>query len=314
MMRVLSLALLLIYCLLPLCLTEEADLKSSKGFDWIKMLPIIKYLLILAALGQDHTTAEGKNLDMALKSVDDQYEGCINDMAHMVTTVYMKKETSDPKSNFTKAWEDGVRNAKKPTDANLKMNHSIAIHVYTGDRVYSTFNKAVGSDKNRYKDKKYNWYSLHFWLTEAVQILRKNQGGCKTSYRGTKDTYSTKNVVGKEVRFGSFASSSFKQAEANRFGDKSCFEIYTCQGAHVEKYSVYPHEKEVLIPPYETFNVTAVRTKKDDPKLWCDSVFTLRSLRTISYVNCAAASSSGKPVAFFSVVSISALFCYVFKY
>lgn len=277
------------------------------------MLPIIKALLILAALGQDLTTAEGKNLDMALKSVDDQYEGCVNNMTRMVTTVYMKKETSDPKSNFTKAWDDGVKKAKTPTDANLKMNHSIAIYVYTDDRVYSTFNKAVSSDKNRYKAKKYSWYSLHFWLTEAVQILRKNKGVCKTSYRGTKDTFSTKNVVGKEVRFGSFASSSFQQAVANDFGDKSCFEIYTCQGADVQKYSKYPSEQEVLIPPYETFTVTAVKTKTDDPSLWCDSVFTLSSVRIVSNVNCAAASSSGKPVAFLSVVSISALLCYVFK-
>ncbi|ROL51119.1 Ecto-ADP-ribosyltransferase 4 [Anabarilius grahami] len=71
------------------------------------------------------------------------------------------------------------------------------------------------------------------------------------------------------------------------FGKVSCFEIYTCEGADVAKYSKLPHEKEVLIPPYEKFKVTHVKTKEEQKDLWCDTVFTLKSSGIRSDLNCA---------------------------
>ncbi|KAG1966965.1 NAD(P)(+)--arginine ADP-ribosyltransferase 2-like [Pimephales promelas] len=82
---------------------------------------------------------------------------------------------------------------------------------------------------------------------------------------------------GTEVRFGSFASSSLDRKVAQGFGTKSCFEIKTCKGVNVIKYSKYPEQKEVLIPPNETFKVTAVKTRKDQKNLWCETVYKLES-------------------------------------
>ncbi|CAM4334533.1 unnamed protein product [Leuciscus chuanchicus] len=56
-------------------------------------------------------------------------------------------------------------------------------------------------------------------------------------------------------------------------------------GVDVIKYSKYPHQKEVLIPPYEKFMVTDVKTKGQDGA-WCDTLFKLKSTGKISYLNC----------------------------
>ncbi|XDV12361.1 hypothetical protein PO909_001057 [Leuciscus waleckii] len=251
------------------------------------MLLIIEaLLLILAALGQDHRAGvEGKiyPLDMALNSVDDQYDGCRDNMANLVKTKYLKEEIKKS-SEFGNTWHDGVKNAKKPQD-NLEQIHSVAIYVYTNmnSNVYRDFNNAVRSEKQKYKDKTFKWYSLHFLVTDAIKILKKKQK-CHSTYRGTTAEFEMK-VPNKEVRFGSFTSSSLDRKVANDFGSKSCFEIYTCEGADVIKYSKYPDQKEVLIPPYEKFKVTDVKTK-GQKGAWCDTVFKLKSTGKISYLNC----------------------------
>ncbi|KAK9961645.1 hypothetical protein ABG768_007059 [Culter alburnus] len=245
------------------------------------MLLIIEALLLISsALGQDHR----EKLDMALNSVDDQYKGCTKDMANLVKTKYLQKETSDSKSEFSNAWKDAVNKNKNKTPGDgLTMNHLNAIYVYTNSafELYNNFNNAVHEDKKQYKKKKYEWYSLHFLLTDAIQILKRTQKKCFLTFRGTKIQFK-KNVQNKKVRFGRFTSSSLDRKEAEPFGTKSCFEIRTCEGAELTKYSLHLEEEEVLIPPYETFKVTAV--KKD---LWCETVFVLNSTGRRSDLNCA---------------------------
>ncbi len=287
--------------------------RSSEGFDWIKMLLIIEaLLLILAALGQvslcssmnitdmntddwllwflllqDHRAAAVKGqifpLDMALNSVDDQYDGCTREMAQLVERRYLKKELNNSRNDFKIAWQEGEKNIKEPEN-NLTRKHSIAIYVYTGDKVFRDFNNETRYGKHNYTTEAYEWYSLHFLLTEAIQILNKTQKTCYDTYRGTKFRY---NFLNTKVRFGSFASSTFNRNKTKFFGTVSCFEINTCEGAEVTKYSKLPHEREVLIPPYETFKVTSVRTKRDEKDLWCDTVYTLKNTGKTSDLNCA---------------------------
>ncbi len=205
-------------------------------------------------------------------------------MAHLVKTKYLTKEISNS-AQFRIGWQAGETFVKFPKGY-LTRNHIIAIYVYSDNHVYKSFNSDNRYGKNQYKHKTYKWYSLYFLLTEAIQILKKTQYGCRSTYRGTKVEFNP-HVLNKEVRFGSFASSSLDRNKAQEFGSKSCFEIYTCEGAYVAQYSKYPDEREVLIPPYEKFKVTAVRTRKYQPYLWCDTVFTLKSTKTRSDLNCA---------------------------
>ncbi|XP_048015926.1 LOW QUALITY PROTEIN: ecto-ADP-ribosyltransferase 5-like, partial [Megalobrama amblycephala] len=236
---------------------------------------------------QDHrTAADGEifPLDMAENSVDDLYVGCKKNMSDRVKTELLERELNNS-PEFKTVWQIGETNATIPND-NLTENHSVAIYVYTNSRfnLYQVFNNAVRTDKQIYKDKTFTWYSLFFLLTEA--ILKETQNGCKLTYRGTNVEFN-KNVLNKQVRFGQFASSSVDRTEAEVFGDVSCFEIRTCEGVDLTKYSSFPEEKEVLIPPYEKFNVIDIKTRTDHEDLWCETVYTLESTGVRSDLNCA---------------------------
>ncbi|XP_050957607.1 ecto-ADP-ribosyltransferase 5-like [Labeo rohita] len=278
----------------------------------MKMLLIIEALLILAALGQDHRAAAAVEntfpLDMAPNSVDDQYKGCENEMEDKVENYYLEQERS-ASAEFNKAWQEGEENAKK-AEGSLTQNHSIAIYVYTNkdSTVYSNFTSATRTDKQKYEEGAFKWYSLHFLLTEAIQTLKKTQNRCYVTYRGTNVKFDVQSI---EVRLSSFSSSSLDRKVIQGFGNVSCFEIYTCEGADLTKYSKYPEEKEVLIPPYETFIVTDVKNRTDQPDLWCETVFMLNSTGK-SDLSCALF-NSGNHAAFCNILLIlQILVCKVF--
>ncbi|ROL42414.1 NAD(P)(+)--arginine ADP-ribosyltransferase 2 [Anabarilius grahami] len=250
------------------------------------MLLIIEALLFLAALRQDHRAAAEETvypLDMAPDSVDDRYYGCEKIMADLVNKKYLAMEKNNS-PNFKAAW---IIADKKTSKLNifskLSTQHKIAIKVCADDNVRSEFSHDTRTGRQSYKDNTYKWYSLHFLLTEAIQILKKKENKCFDTFRGTNDKFDYQSG---EVGFGSFASSSLNRERAKRFGRVSCFEIHTCEGAEVTKYSRYPDEKEVLIPPYEKFNVV-VKTKTDDPNLWCETVYILKNSGIRNELNCA---------------------------
>ncbi|XP_055032340.1 ecto-ADP-ribosyltransferase 5 [Misgurnus anguillicaudatus] len=259
------------------------------------MLTTAALILIVTSnvvLGQGDRRAVKRQrfpLNMAEDSVDDRYEGCTEKMEKLVETKYLPEEITANISGFGKVWENSTKNIPGPKD-NLKRNHLIAISVYTGVIVYSKFNQDARTGKQKYKDKTYKWYSLHFWLTQAIQTLKKTEKGCKSTFRGTNVTFEGFNNT--DIRFGSFTSSSLDRKVTADFGNQSCFEIETCHGADVSKYSQFPNQKEVLIPPYETFKVTNIRNgQKDD---WCKTVFVLKSYKITSNLNCAVASVKPK--------------------
>ncbi|XP_073801397.1 erythroblast NAD(P)(+)--arginine ADP-ribosyltransferase-like [Danio rerio] len=234
---------------------------------------VVALLLIVVAL-QDHRAAvEGVNLDMAEDSVDDQFDGCSAEMGKLVLDTYLKEEFNKSR-NYSIAWLEASKIYKE-----LGL---IAIHVYTnnGLKVFRNLNTDARNGKSNYKTLKYNWYSLHFFLTKGLQKLK---GGCHNTYRGT--TMDVNVVKGREVRFGSFTSSSLDKKAIEAYGGKTCFEIHTCEGAHIEKYSKYPEEREVLIPPYEKFKVKDIKKRKDK-ELWCETVISLESSGKRSDLNC----------------------------
>ncbi|XP_026096052.1 NAD(P)(+)--arginine ADP-ribosyltransferase 2-like [Carassius auratus] len=259
------------------------------------MLLIIEALLLIsAAQGKDHRAATEEEivpLDMALNSVDDQYEGCREKMADLVQNEYLEKELKILK-NFKEAFEEGNNKFYRSWFGKLRKIHKIAIYAYTFNKIglnnlniHVKFNRDTRCNKQNYPVMKYEWYSLHFLLTEAIQILKKTQNRCFKTFRGTELAFD-QDVENKEVRFGSFTSSSLDPNKANKFGTLSCFEIHTCEGADISNYSMLPSEKEVLIPPYEKFIVTGIRKRKSKKNDECKTVFVLESTGIRSDLNC----------------------------
>ncbi|XP_056305700.1 erythroblast NAD(P)(+)--arginine ADP-ribosyltransferase [Danio aesculapii] len=246
------------------------------------MKMMIEALLLIVAALQDHrVTAVGYPLDMALNSVDNQYKGCTDNMSALVKTEYLPKELNNSKTNLKEAWKEAEKFINGTN--NLTHDHSIAIYMYTGDKVFRDFNNATRYGRQNYTIGKYGWYSLHFLLTEALQILKTTQNRCFDTFRGTKSKFE---LLNNTVRFGSFASSSYDWRKAKFFGNKSCFEIHTCEGAEITNHSKLRHEKEVLIPPYEMFRVTETKTIDKQNDLWCETVYVLNSTGIRSDLNC----------------------------
>ncbi|XP_014038372.1 T-cell ecto-ADP-ribosyltransferase 2-like isoform X2 [Salmo salar] len=225
-------------------------------------------------------------LDMAPTSIDDQYVSCSNNMHNEVNTVYLPRE-KNTNSDFNNAWNEARENAK-PSIHGLQKVHSMAIYVYTNaePEIYPDFNRQVRDGRSNYGTTSFQYHSLHFYLTEAIQMLKRNQTTCKTTYRRTK-VYFDKDVVNKKVRFGTFTSSTLgREIGRDSFGETSCFEITTCFGADISYYSVFTGEREVLIPPYEVFTVTNIQTKSPENNLWCEVIYTLVSAGDQSDLKC----------------------------
>lgn len=108
--------------------------------------------------------------------------------------------------------------------------------------------------------------------------------------KGQQKIQPTVGVLGKEIRFGAFTSSSIGDFPSNeKFGYETCFQIYTCLGADISLYSRFgEYEAEVLIPPYEIFKITKITKRSDNKDLPCEVVLQLNSTeKSLSNLNCA---------------------------
>ncbi|XP_037328885.2 erythroblast NAD(P)(+)--arginine ADP-ribosyltransferase-like [Pungitius pungitius] len=234
---------------------------------------------------------EAVQLNMAEGAVDDMYFGCNEPMTKRIKDKYFEEEKTKTFSNVCrnaqKCVKRGLNNIDKGDEA-LTKDHMQAICVYTSGYggFYKTFNEKVLTGRCNYT--LFPYHSLHFWLTSAVQILRKGQPDCHISYRRSNTKFIGK--VNQIMRFGAFTSSSMITT-LTHFGNKACFKIRTCSGAKLKKYpELKDREQEVLIPPYETFNITEVTNKQKVTGLEdCKVVYVLESAGIHSNLNCKAA-------------------------
>ncbi|KAL9869999.1 NAD(P)(+)--arginine ADP-ribosyltransferase 2-like [Geothlypis trichas] len=219
-------------------------------------------------------------LDMAQNSFDDQYLNCGPAMTKALLDLIGSEFQEN--TGFSQAWVKATDEWQKhcSSSSTLSPTQTIALMAYTTDYVYSAFNKAVrtaGRSRQEYRDN-FHFKALHFLLTQAVQKLpRPNE--CQTVYRGVRG-YQFNVTVGDKVRFGQFASSSLVQLVAQDYGTDTMFEAHTCHGVNIEKFSFREREKEVLIPPFETFVVTDVNTNGSTLNI------VLRSTGNSSNYNC----------------------------
>uniref|UniRef100_A0A3B1JZJ0 NAD(P)(+)--arginine ADP-ribosyltransferase n=1 Tax=Astyanax mexicanus TaxID=7994 RepID=A0A3B1JZJ0_ASTMX len=114
-------------------------------------------------------------LDMAENSVDDSYEGCRDAMEKLVVSKYIKQERKNT-PGFAAAWKNALN--KSCSEENKFKNQSAAIYLYTGNPAinkkcsYIEFNAATRKGKAAYKSNSFQFYTLFFYLTDAVQQLK----------------------------------------------------------------------------------------------------------------------------------------------
>ncbi|XP_038958304.1 ecto-ADP-ribosyltransferase 5 isoform X3 [Rattus norvegicus] len=186
------------------------------------------------------------------------------------------------------AWAHGRHKLTLPPG--FKAQHGVAVMVYTNssNTLYWELNQAVrtgGRSRELYM-RHFPFKALHFYLTRALQLLR-GTGGCSREagevvFRGVSSLHFEPKRLGDSVRLGQFASSSVDERVARRFGNATFFNLRTCFGAPIQALSVFPEEREVLIPPHEVFLVTGF--SQDGAQ----SIVTLWSYnQTCSHFNCA---------------------------
>ncbi|XP_047735082.1 ecto-ADP-ribosyltransferase 5 isoform X4 [Prionailurus viverrinus] len=232
-------------------------------------------------------------LGLAPDTFDDAYVGCAEEMEEKAAPL-LKEEMAghallrESWEAAREAWEHRRRGLTLPPG--FKAQHGMAVMVYTNssNTLYWELNQAVrtGGGSREFYMKYFPFKALHFYLTRALQLLQ-GSGGCsrgpgKVVFRGVGTLHFEPKKLGDSVRLGQFASSSLDEAVARRFGNATFFSLRTCFGAPIQALSVFPEEREVLIPPHEVFLVTRFSQEG------AQSLVTLWSYnQTCSHFNCA---------------------------
>ncbi|XP_074385367.1 erythroblast NAD(P)(+)--arginine ADP-ribosyltransferase-like isoform X1 [Zonotrichia albicollis] len=242
------------------------------------MAPLAQTLALLA-MTMATTAVKVVTLDMAQDSFDDQYRECGPVMTEALSA--LNRSDFDQNPFFAQAWPKARakwQSLGSPVSPLSSPAQAIAFMAYTMNELYKKFNAAVrvaGRSRQEYQDK-FHFKTLHFLLTQALKTLRVTQGPqCHNVYRGVHGVR-FKAEPGDIVRFGQFTSASQSQETSQQFGMDTRFQVHTCYGAEIREFSNYPGEKEVLIPPFETFKVVKVSQEGDSAwiQLWSNGTFS----------------------------------------
>ncbi|XP_075577370.1 GPI-linked NAD(P)(+)--arginine ADP-ribosyltransferase 1 [Pelecanus crispus] len=226
-------------------------------------------------------------LDMARNSFDDRYQGCRRMMEEELeelnrTEFNNNKVYATAWTLASDTWRSQQSRVPQPPVL-LPPNQAIALLAYTmQDPLYQAFNAAVREAGRSHKEYLHNFHFkvLHFLLSEALRALRDAQPHrCHDVYRGVQGIrFATQHH--QSIRFGQFTSTSLEINTMERFGQDTIFSVQTCYGVPIGRFSFFPGEEEVLIPPFEVFEVTNVTRKRDS------TVIQLRAQDTLSTYNC----------------------------
>ncbi|KAM9032557.1 ecto-ADP-ribosyltransferase 5 [Sarcophilus harrisii] len=254
-------------------------------------IAVVPYVIFIS-LQIPQTKGKILVLDMAPDAFDDAYTGCVEDMEH-VAPILFHKEMAQHKL-FRESWQAATASLKSYQNLSLppgfQIQHAVAIVVYTNSSnpLHRELNSAVRKQGRSFEVymEHFPFKAWHFYLTRALQLLRAPES-CKedsqqTVFRGVGNIHFKPKKLQDNIRLGQFSSTSEEQQVAQRFGNATFFTLSTCFGVSIKNFSVFPDEREVLIPPNEVFSVS--NFSQDGTR----SLVTLRSLgQTCSNFNCA---------------------------
>ncbi|XP_074996580.1 GPI-linked NAD(P)(+)--arginine ADP-ribosyltransferase 1 [Calonectris borealis] len=235
---------------------------------------------------QDLNPVEEVALDMAPTSFDDQYRGC----SHMMEEELEELNRTEFANNsvYAEAWTHATaewrsRRGRIPQPPALRPEQAVALLAYTlQGPLHRAFNAAVreaGRSRGQYLGA-FCFKALHFLLSEALRALRDARPRhCHRVYRGVRGIRFTAQRH-QSIRFGHFTSASLRNESTLPFGRDTFFSVETCYGVPIRDFSFFPEEEEVLIPPFETFEVTNVAHDGDR------ALIQLRSQDALSTYNC----------------------------
>ncbi|NXW20639.1 NARE ribosyltransferase, partial [Circaetus pectoralis] len=213
---------------------------------------------------RDLKTVKEVALDMAPTSFDDQYQGCSRMMEELLEELNRTEFANN--SVYAKAWtlaaaEWRSRRGRAPRLPALRPEQVVALLAYTlSEPLHLVFNAAVreaGRSREEYLGA-FHFKVLHFLMSEALRTLRDAQPRrCHHVYRGVRDIRFTAQHH-QHVRFSHFTSTSLRNESTQPFGQDTFFSVDTCYGVSIRNFSFFPTEEEVLIPPFEIFEVTNV--------------------------------------------------------
>ncbi|XP_078062964.1 erythroblast NAD(P)(+)--arginine ADP-ribosyltransferase-like [Mustelus asterias] len=172
-----------------------------------------------------------------------------------MAVAYLEKELAS--EGYAQNWrlaKELWRSKNISVPRGLWEEHIVAVTLYTDRSNLSTFLSssiaAHGGIANY--NANFTLKSLHYLLTVALQTLRNGSRELHV-HRGTRELRFAKR--GQAMRFARFASCSLELAVAQQFGDKTLFAVNTSYGVVIRNYSWNEKQEEVLIPPYERFEV-----------------------------------------------------------
>lgn len=199
---------------------------------------------------------------------DKEFAGCRAKVT-VVSDEAIQQKWDSCSANFSKAWSKSEKNLKEPAESYMEKTHSRALYLFT-QMVPKRGNKISEPTGRSLKQRRaFKPITLYSSLSEAILILKQNQVIClSTKYR--LETALELNISTAQVRFSTFILGSDVW---NFDRNVSCFEIYSCFGANITKYSALQGNNQVLVPPYEVFTLTDIQKQTKS----CKVTYKLRS-------------------------------------
>ncbi|XP_066060601.1 NAD(P)(+)--arginine ADP-ribosyltransferase 2-like [Chamaea fasciata] len=246
------------------------------------MAPLAHTLALLAmtvATAAIHVNVVG----MAQDTFDDQYRGC----SCAMTAALPALNRSEFQKNlvFARVWAKAKEEWERwgfRVPPLSSPEQAIAVMAYTTNDLRKEFNDAMrkaGRSPQEYRDN-FHFKTFHFLLTHALGTLRDDQNmQCRRVFRGVHDVH-FKAQCGQTIRFSQFTTTSLSKETAQKYRTDTIFQVHTCYGVDIQNFSFSCSNHPVLIPPYETFEVTEVTQEGNKSQI------KLRSTGTFSKYNC----------------------------